>query len=84
MITYESYGGVRGGCGHHHRTIGAALRCGDKDGRACASLGGGAYSDRRTVRRTDREDLTREEDLQLLRDQLDIIGYNRLVEEGEL
>jgi hypothetical protein len=71
MTTYESYGGVRGGCGHKHRTIEAALRCGDKDGRACASLGGGAYSDRGAVRRTDGRPLTKDEEWDLL---VEVVG----------
>lgn len=40
---------VRGCCPHKHRTVDAARRCMEQDQRDCASLGGGAYSDRRGV-----------------------------------
>lgn len=52
--TYTTYGSVRGACGHHHRSIGAATRCAAKDQRDCKRVGG--YSDR-YVRRTDGEEL---------------------------
>lgn len=57
MSTYTTRGSVRGGCGHRHKTIESALACAERDARACASLGGGAYSDRR-VARTDGTPLT--------------------------
>jgi len=47
--TYTCSGSVRGCCGVTHRTIDAARRCCDRDQRGCASLGGGAYSDRSVV-----------------------------------
>lgn len=50
--TYTTRGSVRGGCGHKHLTVSAAQRCADADQRACARLGGGAYSDR-VVERSD-------------------------------
>ncbi len=43
---WTTEGNVRGSCDHRHRTIEAAVRCENKDARACRSLGGGAYSDR--------------------------------------
>ena len=43
---YTCSGSVRGCCGVRHRTIGAAVRCVARDQDRCASLGGGAYSDR--------------------------------------
>lgn len=62
--TYEAVGGVRGSCGHKHRTIAAAEMCRRRDSNACASLGGGAYSDRE-VRRVDGEPLSDAEMRQL-------------------
>ena len=44
MTTYTTYGSVRGGCGHRHKTIRAAEHCLDRDQRGCSSQGG--YSDR--------------------------------------
>ena len=44
MTTYTTYGSVRGGCGHKHRTIETACRCAQKDQRDCKSVRG--YSDR--------------------------------------
>ena len=44
--TYEARGDVRGGCGHQHRSRETAEACARRDQRACASLGGRAYSDR--------------------------------------
>lgn len=58
--TYRAVGLVRGSCGHAHRSVGAAVRCARRDARACASLGGGAYSDR-VVRRADGQPLTEDE-----------------------
>lgn len=49
MTTYTTTGEVRGECGHTHRTYAAALACVSRDRRDCASLGGGAYSDRHVV-----------------------------------
>lgn len=46
MTTYEARGHVRGPCGHRHRTLEAARACAERDRKACAALGGGAYSDR--------------------------------------
>jgi len=43
-LTWMSWGSVRGGCGHAHRTKTAAERCLDRDARGCAQQGG--YSDR--------------------------------------
>jgi len=57
---YEARGSVRGRCGHNHRTIGGAFSCAERDRKACAALGGGAYSDRE-VARVDGEGLSREE-----------------------
>lgn len=42
--TYTCTGSVRGGCGHKHRTIEAAIRCCRADQRDCKDQGG--YSDR--------------------------------------
>jgi len=53
--TYTTEGGVRGNCGHRHRSIGAAYACIRDDQRGCASQGG--YSDRDIVR-CDSEALT--------------------------
>ena len=44
--TYFAIGSVRGWCGHHHRTIAAAVECKMKDHGGCRSLPGNAYSDR--------------------------------------
>lgn len=44
-MKYTTYGSVRGGCGHQHRTVEAAERCLNDDQNGCASQGG--YSDRR-------------------------------------
>jgi hypothetical protein len=44
--TYTCIGPVRGRCDVQHRTLATAWRCCAKDQRACASLGGGSYSDR--------------------------------------
>lgn len=41
---YTTYGPVRGGCGHRHRTLETAMRCLRDDGRGCQMQGG--YSDR--------------------------------------
>ena len=50
---YTTRGAVRGACGHHHRTLGAAQRCADADQRDCARAVRGSfahgYSDRRVV-----------------------------------
>jgi len=47
---YVAAGSVRGECGHHHRTIEAALRCVERDRAAIRSLPsspyGAPYSDR--------------------------------------
>ncbi len=49
-VHYTTRGPVRGACGHRHRSLGAAVACAERDRRACAALGGGAYSDREVVR----------------------------------
>jgi hypothetical protein len=41
---YTTWGAIRGGCGHAHRTSEAARRCLSKDRRGCQAQGG--YSDR--------------------------------------
>jgi hypothetical protein len=41
---YTTYGGVRGQCGHLHKTRKAAERCLDRDSRGCRASRG--YSDR--------------------------------------
>ncbi len=52
---YSAVGSARGDCGHYHRTVRAAWRCADRDGRRLRALPGGnspharAYSDRRVV-----------------------------------
>lgn len=57
---YTTRGSVRGDCGHKHKSIGAAEACRAQDARACASLVGGAYSDR-YVARCDGEPLSDDE-----------------------
>jgi len=74
MATYHAIGGVRGECGHHHKTIAAAEACRQKDADQCGRLGGGAYSDRE-VRRTDGEPLTEAEWAALQSAQADQRGY---------
>lgn len=49
-VRYIASGSVRGDCGHQHTTVGAAYDCAQRDGKACARLGSGAYSDRVVVR----------------------------------
>lgn len=49
-MTYVAKGSVRGSCGHSHRSLRTATACAARDAKACASLGGGAYSDRIAVR----------------------------------
>lgn len=44
MTTYTTRGSVRGCCGHHHRSVSAAVRCIAADQSGCRSQGG--YSDR--------------------------------------
>jgi len=41
---YTTWGPVRGGCGHVHRTLSGAQACLARDGRGCRRQGG--YSDR--------------------------------------
>ena len=43
-MKYTTWGSVRGGCGHLHRTLGAAEACRIADSRDCKRAGG--YSDR--------------------------------------
>ena len=47
--TYTTSGSVRGGCGHAHRTVEAAVRCLARDQASCHRCGGGAYSDREVI-----------------------------------
>jgi len=49
LTHYTAHGPVRGSCGHAHKTLAAARKCAARDRRACARLGGGAYSDRQAV-----------------------------------
>jgi hypothetical protein len=56
-VWYEAEGSVRGACGHHHRTAGAAETCRLRD-RAGATNRWGAYSDRDQVVRSDGASLT--------------------------
>ena len=44
---YETYGSVRGKCGHKHRSIRTATACLLRDRRGCESQGG--YSDRDVI-----------------------------------
>jgi len=44
MTTYTTHGSVRGGCGHQHRTMAAAVRCLQSDQEGCRQQRG--YSDR--------------------------------------
>lgn len=59
--TYTTRGSVRGGCGHKHRTMAAAVRCLQADQSCCRTLRG--YSDRtiRPVEDGEERSLTREE-----------------------
>ena len=41
---YHTVGSACGDCGHKHRSIGAAVRCMERDEKACSRQGG--YSDR--------------------------------------
>jgi hypothetical protein len=41
---YTTLGDVRGGCGHAHRSLEAAIACRKADHKGCVSQGG--YSDR--------------------------------------
>lgn len=54
-VLYTCRGAVRGGCGVHHRTVRAAVRCCMRDQRGCEKVGG--YSDR-YPRRVDGSPLT--------------------------
>jgi len=49
MVTYTTYGSVRGCCGHKHRTLKTAQECADRDQAGCRTQGSGAYSDREIV-----------------------------------
>lgn len=44
MFYYTTWGPIRGGCGHKHRTLAGAVRCLARDRAGCARQGG--YSDR--------------------------------------
>lgn len=46
-MPYTTWGPIRGGCGHAHRTIEAARRCVEKDVRTHRRRGG--FSDRLVV-----------------------------------
>ena len=48
MTTYTTRGGIRGGCGHKHRSVVTAYRCLCEDSDGCARHGG--YSDRMVTR----------------------------------
>jgi hypothetical protein len=51
VTTYTTEGSVCGGCGHNHRTIGAAQQCADRHHAAIVRRNGSnAYSDREVVR----------------------------------
>lgn len=41
---YTTWGPVRNGCGHRHKSVRAALACAEQDDRWCRRVGG--YSDR--------------------------------------
>lgn len=45
-LYYVACGSVRGCCGHKHKYMHTAQNCAMRDQAACASLGGGHYSDR--------------------------------------
>ena len=47
MTLYTTYGSVRGGCGHKHRSIQAAQHCAYRDQHACNEYR--CYSDRRVL-----------------------------------
>ena len=59
-MRYTTWGSIRGGCDHEHRTLGAAYRCLRRDERGCAAQGG--YSDRR-IRALDPEHVRGEYDV---------------------
>lgn len=44
MSEYTTWGDVRGGCGHRHKTIAAAEQCIERDSAGCQRQGG--YTDR--------------------------------------
>ena len=47
VTAWTTRGSVRGGCGHNHKSLRAALECVDRDIAACRKVGG--YSDRQAV-----------------------------------
>jgi hypothetical protein len=51
---YTTLGDVRGGCGHAHRSLKAAIACRKADHKGCVSQGG--YSDRQIYTITEREE----------------------------
>lgn len=55
VVRYTTWGSVRGGCGHLHRTREGAEKCLARDRRLCRMLGG--VSDR-TLRRIDGDSLS--------------------------
>lgn len=59
MAQYETYGSVRGCCGHRHSSIRTAVACIERDRSGCAAQGG--CTDR-YVRRTDGVPLTEDEE----------------------
>lgn len=63
-MAYETYGSVRGCCGHRHRSIATAVACIGRDHAGCVAQGG--YSDR-YVRRAGGEPLSSSEE-QILAD----------------
>ena len=59
-IRYTTWGSIRGGCDHEHRTLRAAYQCLRRDQRG--SVGQGGYSDRH-VRALDPEHVRGEYDV---------------------
>lgn len=52
VTAYTTWGPVRGGCGHRHRTYATAHRCVARDHAGCALTSSGltrAYSDREVI-----------------------------------
>jgi hypothetical protein len=74
-VWFSAEGSVRGACGHHHRTAGAAETCRLRDGDVCASLGGGAYSDRNQVVRSDGASLTPDDEASVEAADQEYYGY---------
>lgn len=75
--TYTTQGSVRGGCGHKHRTISAALACRDRDqAEIRRHVGGGAYSDREVVAVEGGQIRPLDDDEAALLDDLEQIAYD--------